>query len=1326
MSKASLFTAIRTEGVLLPADLLQHIAAGASGGADLADTVLHTSAQDYLLAPGERINEAIARSWARLRGLWPAFRRALEEDGTAAATATTRERWLFPLLDELRHGRPAAVTGGLTFDNKSYPLSHRAGDVPLHLVGARVELDRRTPGVAGAAGMAPHALVQELLNRAPDMLWGIVSNGLRLRLLRDNAALTRPAYVEFDLQSIFDGERYAEFGLLWLTCHASRFAGGPSILERWMRSAHDRGTRALDALRDGVQRTIESLGAGFLSHPANIPLRESLRSGALSTQDYYREVLRWVYRMVLLCVAEERELLTAGDGEQGQTIDDGPRSSAEIDVATAAGRYRAYYSMAALRRIAGRIPGDRHSDRFEALRLVCRLLGEGGGEPLALPNLGGFLFSQQATPHTTGCAIDNRRLFDAVRALAWTRSSGVRRAVDFEHLGAEELGGVYESLLELKPELNPAQGTFRLTVVAGSERKTTGSYYTRSDLVDALLDSALEPVLAPRRTEAQILALRVCDAACGSGHFLIAAAHRITKKLARLRAETAGDVLPSPDTYRAALREVIAHCIYGVDLNPMSVELCKVNLWLESMQPGKPLGFLDHHIQTGNSLLGTTPELIEAGVPDEAFEPIAGDDKKYCAEWKKNNRKQRGGTQGALFTQDMQPWERLGDLPAAMAQLDAMPEDDATAVARKSDAYAAAVRSANYENARLRADAWCAAFVWKKCAPEAGGWAYPITSQTLAEITHNPHSAAPWLRAEVQRLAEDYRFFHWHLAFPEVFATHTVIPSAQARGTPPGFDVMLGNPPWEMVELKEQEYFAARAPDIAAASGSQRKKLIAALPETDAALWRAYQIESRRFEGERQLITGSGSFPLTARGRVNTYALFAELNRTLLAATGRAGIIVPTGIATDDGTKDFFGDLVARRALASLFDFENRQGLFPAVDSRMKFCLLTLSGRPIDEAQFAFFAAAVDDLKDAQRRFTLTPEDIARVNPNTRTVPIFRTRADADLTRAIYRRVPVLVSHPQPPPPAGEGAGGGEWGITFRQGLFNMTSDSGLFRTAPGPELLPLYEAKLLHQFDHRWATYDGESARDATDAEHADPHFAVTPRYWVSRAEVEARLQGRWEREWLIGFRDITNATNERTAIFSVIPRTAVGHKAPLVMPLHGSSAISIAMFYANANSLVFDWCARQKVGGTSLSYFILKQLPILPPSAYSEADIDYIVPRVVELVCTADDIAAFGRDVRAEAGEARWRAWFGERAAPFPWDPTRRARLRAELDARYARLYGLSTDELRYILDPQDVMGADFPGETFRVLKDREMREFGEYRTKRLVLEAWGEEGE
>jgi hypothetical protein len=1324
MSKASLFTAIRTEGVLLPADLLQHIAAGASGGADLADTVLHTSAQDYLLAPGERINEAIARSWARLRGLWPAFRRALEEDGTAAATATTRERWLFPLLDELRHGRPAAVTGGLTFDNKSYPLSHRAGDVPLHLVGARVELDRRTPGVAGAAGMAPHALVQELLNRAPDMLWGIVSNGLRLRLLRDNAALTRPAYVEFDLQSIFDGERYAEFALLWLTCHASRFAGGPSILERWMRSAHDRGTRALDALRDGVQRTIESLGAGFLSHPANIPLRESLRSGALSTQDYYREVLRWVYRMVFLCVAEERELLN-------------PHPLHPLPSARGGGRgvgsdaYHRFYSMAALRRIAGRIPGDRHSDRFEALRLVCRLLGEGGGEPLALPHLGGFLFSQQATPHTTGCAIDNRRLFDAVRALAWTRTSGVRRAVDFEHLGAEELGGVYESLLELKPELNPAQGTFRLAVVAGSERKTTGSYYTRSDLVDALLDSALEPVLAPRRTEAQILALRVCDAACGSGHFLIAAAHRITKKLARLRAETAGDVLPSPDTYRAALREVIAHCIYGVDLNPMSVELCKVNLWLESMQPGKPLGFLDHHIQTGNSLLGTTPELIEAGVPDEAFEPIAGDDKKYCAEWKKANRKFRGGRQGALFTQDMQPWERLGDLPASMAQLDAMPEDDATAVARKSDAYATAVRSASYENARLRADAWCAAFVWKKCAPEAGGWAYPITSQTLAEITHNPHSAAPWLRAEVQRLAAEYRFFHWHLAFPEVFAAS-------------GFDVMLGNPPWERIKLQEKEWFAARAPEIAQArNAAERKRMIEALQASDPALFAAFRADARRAEGESHFVRSSGAFELTAVGDVNTYALFAELNRTLLAATGRAGVIVPTGIATDDGTKDFFGDLVARRALASLFDFENRQGLFPAVDSRMKFCLLTLSGRPIDEAQFAFFAAAVDDLKDAQRRFTLTPEDIARVNPNTRTVPIFRTRADADLTRANYRRVPVLVSHPHPPPPAGEGAGGGEWGITFSS-MFHMSNDSGLFRSAPGPELLPLYEAKLLHQFDHRWATYDGESARDATDAEHADPHFAVTPRYWVSRAEVEARLQGRWEREWLIGFRRFGPSTNERSFIANIQPMSGYGDSIFLLFP-EDQSAIKSACFLGCLNAMVLDWIVRQKVGGTNINFFYVKQFPILPPSAYSEADIDYIVPRVVELVCTADDIAAFGRDVRAEAGEERWEKWQkgrGERreergelstlssslsTSPlFPFLPTRRARLRAELDARYARLYGLSTDELRYILDPQDVMGADFPGETFRVLKDREMREFGEYRTKRLVLEAWGKEGE
>jgi hypothetical protein len=594
-----------------------------------------------------------------------------------------------------------------------------------------------------------------------------------------------------------------------------------------------------------------------------------------------------------------------------------------------------------------------------------------------------------------------------------------------------------------------------------------------------------------------------------------------------------------------------------------------------------------------------------------------------------------------------------------------------------------------------------------------------------------------------------------------------------------GFDVVLGNPPWEMLNLIEREHFVDIPAIRDAPTGDARKKQIAAwrrgTPEQQRRIAQ-YDAALSRAEAESRFIHNSGRFPLTAVGRLNTYALFAELSRTLLAPDGRAGIIVPTGIATDDGAKAFFGDLIARRQLISLYDFENREALFPGVHRSYKFSLLTIGAAPAPP-RFVFFATRAAHLRDERRVFTLTPDDLARINPNTRTAPLFRTRRDADLTAAIYARIPVLIN---------DTTGANPWGVTFRQGLFNMTSDSHLFRPVPAPaeagagwgDHLPLYEAKLLHQFTHRWATYDGGATREATAAELADPTWTITPRYLVPAAEVEARLAGRWDRRWLLGWRDIARATDERTAIFSLLPRVGVGHKAPLIF-FERASVCQIACFLAMMNSLVFDFVARQKVGGTNLTFFILKQLPVLPPEAFSAADIAFIVPRVVELVSTAWDMHPFAADVWAEADAALRAAILAQRTEnlraappnspargtppnlpacgatpptppacrgdwggappeiaaavaaatvddaapppPFIWNDDRRARIRADLDARIARLYGVSRDDLRYILDPQEVEGPDFPGETFRVLKEKELRQYGEYRTRRLVLEAF-----
>ncbi len=1263
----SAFPSIRSEGGLLPPDLLGRLAAGQADG---------LSPGSYHLVAGERLRERITRSWNRLQPAWLNFRQAVSRLPDAqSSTTATRERWLLVLFEELGFGR-LQVARGLEAKGTSFPVSHVRDSLPIHLVGAGVPLDRRTPGQIGAARTSPHGLVQEFLNASDDHLWGIVSNGLELRLLRDSSTLTRQTYLEFDLEEMMEGSLFSDFSLLWLVLHESRFEGEPLTdcwLERWSRQAQQAGVRALDQLRKGVEEAIGALGSGLLAHPANGALRDQLYSGELTNQDYYRQLLRLIYRLIFLFVAEDREVLLRPDGE------------------TPAGAiYRDHYSLGRLRRLVERRRGATpHPDLWRSLKVVMDALGSDEGCPaLGLPGLGSWLWSASAVAALGACELSNRHLLRAVEALAFTTQGSLRRVIDYRNLGSEELGSVYESLLERHPEVRADTASFRLSTVSGNERKTTGSYYTPSSLIGSLIDSAVGPVLddaaKSRDPEAAILGIRVVDPACGSGHFLIAAAHRIARALATART---GEIEPAPEAMRSALRDVIGHCLFGVDANPMAVELCKVSLWLEAMAPGRPLSFLDHRILCGNSLLGATPELLADGIPDGAFKAIGNDDKAITTSLRRQNKREREGQGSFLFQASAeQPGQPLAE---ELRRLDALPDDSVSAVHEKERRYGELTASPEATRDRLAADAWCAAFFVPKRA-DAPAITQEIVQRFAAdgEVPGEAHQA-------VEALARDHRFFHWHIAFAQVFKERA------------GFDVVLGNPPWEQMQLAEQEFFALRVPDIASASGSERKRLIAVLESGDPSLYGEYREAVDRSARLAQFVHDSQRFPLCGRGKVNTYSVFAELMRSLVAPTGRAGVIVPSGIATDDTTKGFFAKLVETGGLASLYDFENHDKLFP-IDSRVKFCLLTLAGseKPVREAEFMFFAHRVEDLADEERHFRLTAADFRLFNPNTKTCPIFRTKRDAEIARGIYERVPVLIDRTRPD--------GNPWNVSFRQGLFNMTSDSHLFRTraqleAEGWELrrnrfhrgdetyLPLYEGKMFHHFDHRFATFeDSQRTRYSTSLEKVDPHWSVLPRYWVSANEVADRLAGD-DSSSLIVWRDITNTTNERTVVSTPLPRTALGHKAPFI---RGLSAPTAAVF----NSVAFDFIARCKLGGTSLTYFVVEQLPLLTPAVFAVSPLwepclslyAWLVPRIAELCCTGFEMLPLAIDL-------------GFPHAPFRWDDTRRQLLRAELDAAFFCLYSLCREDVDYVI------------ETFSGLKHNDHKAFDEYRTKRLILERY-----
>ncbi len=1300
--RSGAFSTIRTQGGLLSAELLARVVDQHSGLDGLQPA-------DYHLLPGERTGAAITRSWNRLRDAWSSFTEALATlpQSDVTATSVTRERWLLVLFDELGYGR-LQTTRPIDVEGTAFPVSHLWGQVPIHLVGAKLLLDRRMPGVPGAAGASPHGLVQDLLNRSNQFLWGIASNGFQLRLLRDNASLTRQALVEFDVESMMADEVFVDFTVLWLCCHQSRLEGDPARcrLERWHEESATLGMRALDALRGGVQNAIASLGAGFLSHRANSALRQSLHEGTLTTDDYYRELLRLAYRLIFLFVAEDREVLLAPG-----TPDD------------VAQDYHNYYAVGRLRALAHRRRSGEHGDLWNGLQVVFTALGRLDGQPLlGLPSLGSFLWSEGATPHLDGAALANRSLLAAIDALAFTADGAVRRSVDFRNLGSEELGSVYESLLELHPDVDAIAGVFTLGTAAGHDRKTTGSYYTPTSLVISLLDSALDPVLdqAARSDdpETAILGLRVFDPTCGSGHFLVAAAHRMARRLAAVRT---GEEEPAPEDVRHALRDIVGHCLFGVDVNPMAVELCKVSLWLEAVEPGRPLPFLDHHIVCGNSLLGTTPELVAAGIPDDAYKPLTGDDKKTVSSLRKRNKAERAG-QGALSLSAAAP--SADTLALSMDAIEQIGDDDRGDISQKEAQHQALVGSNDMACAKFVADLWAAAFVTKKAsgAPE-------ITTAVVRRAQEDEVGALDRETVEaVEKLARDYRFLHLHVAFPQVFGT--VPTDADGRQGPMahgGFDVVLGNPPWEKVKLAEKEFFSRTVPVIAAAAGAIRKKMIADLAKPleeggDPTLYDAYQSALHHAEAESAFLRFSGRYPLCGRGDVNTYAVFAELMCSTLRPSGRCGVIVPSGIATDDTTKHFFGDIVEKRSLVSLYEFEN-EGFFVGVGQghMNRFCLLTLTGsdRRPESAEFMFRGTQLNDLLDTDRRFVMSAEELAILNPNTRTCPVFRNRRDAELTLGIYRRVQVLVA--DGPPKVNP------WEVNLTT-MFHMTGDSGLFKSAAqceetgailngnlychpdGRVYLPLYEGKMIHHFNHRYGDYrllkagdNGHVLPNASSAELDDPFYDILPRYWVSNMVVLDKLANRWNRDWLLGFRDIAGSrADSRTVIASIIPRTAVGNNLPLLL-----SDIPYARFGllgACLSSFMFDFVARQKVGGNHLNFFIVEQLPVLAPETFDvctpwDPDLtlaDWVVLRILELTFTAWDLAGFAADL-------------GYLGPPFSWNDERRMLLRAEVDACFFHLYGVERDDVEYVMD------------TFPIVRKRDEAAYGEFRTARLILECY-----
>lgn len=1367
----------------------------------LSDDILHNIERDNTLN-GNRdqdfgmdisVSSAIDYVWSSLRNDWNFYKeranneRLVNKDPYGTRRARDLMERLFQSLGYSLDRQATNIEVAGTNYDISYTC-HDLGKMPFIIIGEGISadgsidtldkcsLDYRAKG--GMRKKSAHATMLEYLN-ATENVYGIISNGQILRIIRNSGQLVKLTYIEFDLRRMLEEDKYTEFCLMFRLLHASRFRTSgdePCVMERWFNMSIESGNRIRNGLSRAVQTTMETIGNAVLTSEGegNDALREAFANGTMDATQLNKELIHFIYRLLFLFIIEDRGLV--------YQIPDSPDASDYKQLCQWQDIYKKFYAASRLRHLSelAYLKQRQYSDLWQGLMDTFHLFEpDTFGEKLGIKPLGGVLFGTETLHWLKQCQVSNKDLLAAFSALNEFEDERQQKVkINYSSLDVEEFGSVYEGILEMRPFVQPsvAASDWQFGFVGGLDRQSTSSYYTRPDLVQNLIKTTLEPVIkekiaAQTTTEEKVKALlnmKVCDAASGSGHIVLAMARTIAWYICTLRT---GEDNPASLDYRQVLREVISRCVYAVDYNPDAVELCKVVLWIEGYCAGKPLSFLDHHIRCGNSVLGISDlQMLIDGVPDKA---LTAEDKDTLKALKKMNQE---ATKGANDSSDNEPMLGLEDsfgvenLSAAQIGLadkirfiNHLPEETLEEEIIKQERWKELMESARVDCLRRACDIYTYAFYKTvkrdELIDEDGGVngiyrleaEVPYTKtvmRALQEIsameclekgkplpTYYRQLSADF-KTEVKRMADEQRFFHWCVEFPEVFAANK------------GFDVMCGNPPWDKIKVEDKKWFEShnRADIVNAGTASQRKEAIEALQTSDPTLYKEYAKALADAEALSRFARLSGRFDLTATGDIDLYPMFAEL--CLSFSKEAWGLVLPTGIAVNDSNKAFFSKLIDENRLVSLYDFENREKLFD-IDSRFKFCLLVAS-KPQDKPRIVkggFYLNRLDHLLDPRRIYSLQTSDFARLNPNTKTCPVFRTSRDAKLTAKIYRNSTILYN---------EVTGDNPWNVKFGS-MIHMSNDSHLFQTyaqlielgatlngttfttTDGTTYVPLYEGKMIWHYNHHYGSWPTEGERPNSINmpsldELSNPNSHIMPWYWVPLSTVKDRLVKydkdgnvvwEWKHKWLFAFRDIARGVDMRTFIIAPIPDAkGVGHTATLLYVERG--CMPGASLYGMMSSLIFDYCSRQKIGGTHASINYVKQFPVLTPEQIPSAMQWQIVKRVAELCYFNHDMDGWASELWDEMNEEQ-RSELPQLGAQQPWiyNPERRAILQAELDAIFAHLYGLNTEELRYILDPEDVCGKGCINETFRVLKDNEIRQYGEYRTKRLVLEAWNKFG-
>ncbi len=1304
-------------------------------------------------------DEQLADLEAALRGLFSRF-----PTGLLPNESQTEDDLIWPVLARLgwtaslrqqnlsAHGRQDVPDGLLFADDTAKDRANRfAQEWKRYGHGLAVveskrwlrPLDRRS-GRRGEES-APSTQMLRYLRRIDDLTtgklrWGILTNGARWRLYYAGARSVAEQFFELDLAAVLgiagddrdtipaDARRHW-LRVFWLVFGRHGFL--PDAVDE--RTFHE---RAIDEGRFYQERVAGSLSALVFESVFPDLVRALAEADAEAAMPEVRDAaLVLLYRLLFVLYAEDRDLLPVRDSR----YDD---YALREQVRGSIGR----------RKDQGDVFSTTAARYWSAFDDLCRAI-DAGDPSIGLPPYNGGLFDRDRTPLLSHVRLGDAVMADVIDALSFERHGPTRRYINYRDLGVQQLGSIYERLLEREVVREDGNIVVRPNVFA---RKDSGSYYTPDDLVDLIVREAVGP-LADARIEAfaakaadvassqmpedrrlgrlkrldpaeQLLELKVCDPAMGSGHFLVNLvdylADRVIEAMAEAEALVDGYLSPlveridgirntimdnaedrgwtfdpaQLDDRHIVRRMVLKRCVYGVDKNPMAVELAKVSLWLHTFTVGAPLSFLDHHLRCGDSLFGTW---VEPAI-------------------------QRAEEKSSLFLRG--PLARATRAAAPMQIIEGLTDAEIAEAHRSADIFAEVSEMTAPLHAFM---SLLHAFDWlgiRKREVKAAffKWLDGVFGDQIeiakGEQTDSSDADLPVLMDALGLVAGE-RFLNWQVAFPGVWSDW------EAPELTGGFDAVIGNPPWDRMKLQQVEWFASRRPEIAMAPrAADRKRMIAELQKAKDPLAGDFRLASERANAGARVARTSGDYPLLARGDLNLYSLFVERAMTLVKPDGMVGLLVPSGIASDKMAAPFFKSVATEGRLKALYDFENRRTrygttpFFPDVDSRFKFCAFVASPALGSEpARCAFFLQDVAETGDPERCFPLSAADFARVNPNTGTAPIFRSRRDAELTTEIYDRLPVLVDRS-----SGEAARA--WPVKYTR-MFDMTNDSDLFRTRSEleekegawpigrnrfgslvGEQVPLYEGKMVQAFDHRAASivinpknlHRPAQPKPTAPEQHRDPNWLPDPQYWVLRSETAYPTA-----PYLLGFKDVTAPTNVRSMIAALIPGSGVGNTLPIVAADWGSGA-DAALLVANFNAVVFDYVARQKIQGQHLNWFIVEQLPVVPPERYKAVSFgakraeEIICEAVLELTYTAHDMAPFARAMGHVDGR-------GDILPPFCWDAERRLRLRAKLDALYFHLYGVTDrDDIRYIYS------------TFPIVERDEKAEYGAYRSRDLCL-AW-----